>query len=233
MGGNSLVKRIYPFVKWLVLGVFVSAFFLFFLLVPAGRWDWPAAYAAVALLVSGWVLAAYRLQKYNPALFARRADALEGTPGWDHRLVWGIKFSVLGLFVLAGLDAGTVARPVAPWQGLTGTALYLLGLAIFMRSQRCNPFFEGMVRHQSEFGHKVVDTGPYRRIRHPGYLGFLLVFASVPLLLASTWAAWGLIPVMACFGLRILKEEAFLCEHLDGYSEYRGRVRYRLIPFFW
>lgn len=216
-----------------MLGVFVSAFFLFFLLVPAQRWDWPAAYATVALLVSGWVLAAYRLHKTNPILFARRAEYGEGTPDWDRRLVWCIKFSVLGVFVLAGLDSGTVARPVPLWQGLAGTGLYLTGLMTFMRSQRNNPFFEGMVRHQREFGHKVVDKGPYSRLRHPGYLGFLLVFSAIPMLLASSWAALGLIAVFACFLWRIVKEERFLCEHLDGYDDYRRRVRYRLIPFVW
>lgn len=75
-----------------------------------------------------------------------------------------------------------------------------------------------MVRHQNEFGHRVVDRGPYARLRHPGYLGFLLVFRFHPRLLGSTWAAWGLLPVLGCFVTRIVLEEAFLCEHLPGYT---------------
>jgi protein-S-isoprenylcysteine O-methyltransferase Ste14 len=219
--------------KWIVLGVLVSAFFLAFLLLPAGRLDWPAAYASVTLLVSGWVMAARRLQSSNPILFARRAEHGEGTPNWDRWLVFVLKGSVLGVFVLAGLDSGRVARLPELTLGVLGLILYLAGLKLFMASQQANPFFEGMVRHQSEFGHCVVEQGPYARIRHPGYLGFLLVFASVPCLLGSLWAAWGLLPVLACFITRIVLEERFLCEHLPGYSEYRQRVRYRLIPGLW
>ncbi|MBT9585509.1 isoprenylcysteine carboxylmethyltransferase family protein [bacterium] len=219
--------------KWIVLGLLVSGFFLAFLLLPAGRADWPAAYASVALLVSGWVLAAWRLQTTNPVLFARRAEYGEGTPNWDRWLVLVLKLSVLAVFILAGLDSGRVARLPEWWCGLLGVVLYSIGLQIFMASQKANPFFEGMVRHQTEFGHRVVDRGPYARLRHPGYLGFLLVFASIPCLLGSGWAAWGLLPVLACFVTRIVLEEVFLCEHLPGYKEYRERVCYRLIPGLW
>lgn len=216
--------------KWLVLGSVVSVFFLFFLLIPAGRWDWPAAYACILPMVSGWVWAAHRLQRDNPILFARRGHDLEGTPAWDYRLVSALKLSVLVMLVLAGLDSGRDARPLEwPW-ALAGGILYLAGLRLFVASQKANPFFEAMVRHQSEFSHRVVDRGPYGRLRHPGYLGFLLVFTAIPCVLESSWAAAALAAVWLCFLVRIIWEERFLREHLDGYEEYRKRVRSRLIP---
>ena len=219
--------------KWIVLGVLVSAFFLAFLLVPAGRLDWPAAYTSVGLLVSGWVGAAFRLHSKNPILFARRAQTGLDAPAWDHRLVFVLKLSVLAIFVLAGLDSGRVALiPPLP-SALLGCALYMGGLLLFMASQQANPFFESMVRYQPEFGHRVVERGTYSYLRHPGYLGFLLVFSSIPCLLASRWAAWGLIPVVLCFLTRIVWEERFLCQNLPGYEEYCQKVRYRLIPGVW
>lgn len=217
-------------VKWLILGLLVSTMFLAFLLIPAGRLDWPAAYVCVLPMVTGWVWAAYRLQRDNPILFARRGHDLEGTPAWDYRLVALLKVCVLAMLVLAGLDAGREARPLQwPW-ALGGGLLYLTGLKIFVASQRANPFFEAMVRHQSEFAHKVVDRGPYARVRHPGYTGFLLVFSAMPCVLESTWAAGALAAVWLCFLMRIRWEEAFLREHLDGYEDYQRRVRSRLIP---
>ena len=216
--------------KWLLLGVLVSFFFLAFLLIPAGRLDWPAAYVCVLPMVTGWVWAAYRLQRDNPILFARRGHDLEGTPAWDYRLVSLLKLSVLAMLVLAGLDSGREARPLEwPW-ALLGGVLYLAGLRIFVASQKANPFFFLLVRHQSEFSHRVVDRGPYSRLRHPGYLGFLLVFTAIPCVLESDWAAGGLMAVWLCFLMRIGWEERFLCEHLDGYEEYQKRVRSRLIP---
>lgn len=216
--------------RWLVLGLLVSVFFLAFLLIPAGRLDWPAAYVCVLPMVTGWVWAAYRLQRDNPILFARRAHDLEGTPAWDYRLVSFLKLSVLAMLVLAGLDSGRVARPLEwPW-AVAGGLLYLGGWAIFVASQKANPFFEAMVRHQSEFSHRLVDRGPYGKLRHPGYLGFLLVFTAIPCVLESSWAAGALAVVWVCFITRILWEERFLVEHLDGYEEYRKRVRNRILP---
>ena len=216
--------------KWLLLGVLVTVFFLAFLLIPAGRWDWPAAYACILPMVAGWVWAAYRLNRDNPILFSRRGHTLEGTPDWDYRLVNLLKLCVLAMLVLAGLDSGRLARPLEwPW-ALAGGALYATGWGLFVASQKANPFFEAMVRHQSEFSHRVVDRGPYSRLRHPGYLGFLLVFSAIPCVLQSTWALAALAGVWLCFGLRIVWEEQFLVDHLDGYEEYRRRVRSRLVP---
>ncbi|MFN8608988.1 MAG: isoprenylcysteine carboxylmethyltransferase family protein [Vulcanimicrobiota bacterium] len=216
--------------KWLLLGVLVSVLFLAFLLIPAGRLDWPAAYLCILPMVAGWVWAGYRLHRDNPILFARRGHELEGTPAWDYRLVALLKSCVLAMLVLAGLDSGREARPLHWPFAVSGALLYLVGLKIFVASQKANPFFESMVRHQSEFGHKVIDRGPYARVRHPGYTGFLLVFTAMACVLESSWATVALGAVWLCFLLRIQREEAFLSQHLAGYVEYQNRVPKKLIP---
>ncbi len=102
-----------------------------------------------------------------------------------------------------------------------------------IRAVSVNKFFEPLVRIQTDRGHKVIDTGPYAMIRHPGYALSFLAFLGMPLSLGSLWA---LIPaVLACLlmVLRTVWEDQTLLEELAGYKEYAQRVRYRLIPGVW
>ena len=96
-----------------------------------------------------------------------------------------------------------------------------------------NPFFEKTVRIQTERKHRVIDTGPYRFVRHPGYLGFFGWSLSAPLLLGSWWAF--LPAVLSIFGLiiRTALEDKMLYEELTGYRKYASRVCYKLIPGIW
>lgn len=207
--------------------------FLALLLAPAQRLDWPAAYLAVGLLVTGWVLAAAWLRRHNPGLFERRSELGHGTPEWDKKIVLLIRYAALAIFVLAGFDAGREARAPEWWSAALGVGLYLGGLRLYTRALTANPFFEGMVRHQVEHGHRVIDQGPYSRVRHPGYVAFVLIFSSLPCLLGSLWSLAAVGVLAALFGVRIVKEERLLAASLPGYAEYRTRVRYRLLPGVW
>ena len=100
-------------------------------------------------------------------------------------------------------------------------------------AESVNKFFEPTVRIQTDRGHKVIDTGPYALVRHPGYVAACLLFMGMPLALGSLWA---LIPaVLSCLLLvvRTILEDRTLREELSGYEEYTQRVRYRLIPGVW
>ena len=96
-----------------------------------------------------------------------------------------------------------------------------------------NPFFEKTVRIQSERGHRVVDTGPYRLVRHPGYLGFFAWILSTPLLLGSWWAFGPAVVSVAAVVVRTALEDRTLKAELPGYADYARCVRYRLIPGLW
>jgi len=96
-----------------------------------------------------------------------------------------------------------------------------------------NPFFEKTVRIQSERGHRVIDTGPYSFVRHPGYLGFAGWILSTPLLLGSWWALIPAILSTVCLVVRTALEDRTLRMELAGYEEYIHRVRYRLVPGIW
>jgi protein-S-isoprenylcysteine O-methyltransferase Ste14 len=96
-----------------------------------------------------------------------------------------------------------------------------------------NRFFSGTVRIQAERGHVVVDTGPYRIVRHPGYSGALLVFLATPVLLGAPWT--GLLTAALCLALiiRTTLEDRALREKLQGYEDYTARTRFRLVPGLW
>ena len=96
-----------------------------------------------------------------------------------------------------------------------------------------NPFFEGTIRIQREKNHNVTKTGPYKIVRHPGYLGMLLGSISLPLALGSVLAFFPLVIMIILIFIRTYYEDTTLHRELTGYSEYCKEVKYRLIPFIW
>jgi protein-S-isoprenylcysteine O-methyltransferase Ste14 len=109
----------------------------------------------------------------------------------------------------------------------------ILGLLVADWAVVSNKFFSGVVRIQKDRGHTVVTTGPYRYIRHPGYVGTILHHLATPVVLSSLWA---LIPAGLVICITIIRtafEDQTLLEELDGYKAYAKRVRYRLLPNLW
>lgn len=96
-----------------------------------------------------------------------------------------------------------------------------------------NRFFSAVVRLQTDRGHHVVTAGPYRIVRHPGYVGIIVGCMCSPIALGSWLAAVPMVPCLALFVRRTVLEDRFLRENLDGYADYANRVRYRLLPGLW
>ena len=123
--------------------------------------------------------------------------------------------------------------PMGPAWIAVGLVLLLPGSALFICAMAANAFFEGTVRIQHDRGHRVVDTGPYALVRHPGYIGFGAFAAGTSFVLGS-W--WSLLPAAGAILLlvgRTALEDRTLQRELQGYAEYTGRVRYRLVPGIW
>lgn len=219
--------------KWLLLAIIVYPLAMSPLLLAAGRWDWTPAYLGMAFLLTASIIQARQICLHNPKLFARRSQLLPEIPPWDRHLVSGLKLGVIGLLVTAGLEHRLWGEAFHPGRFCLGLVLATSGLRLLHSSQKANPFFEAYVRHQKDIGQVVVDQGPYCLVRHPGYLAYLGVFASLPCLLSSNLAWLPFLLLVLLFVVRLLKEEAFLKQNLEGYSEYCGRVRYRLVPGFW
>ena len=120
-----------------------------------------------------------------------------------------------------------------PWAWLPGIAVWLAGNVLFTWAMGVNPFFEKTVRIQTERGHRVIDTGPYAFVRHPGYLGFFGWALATRLLLGSGWAMVPALLTVAGLVVRTALEDRTLQAELAGYAEYAQRVRFRLVPGLW
>ena len=216
-------------------GVFVVILVMDLLLfVPAGRLDWPAAWI-LSLLYAVFLLgyAVWGTLK-APDLLRERSRVAENVKAWDKAIMAVYTVLLLAMLVLAGLDQGRSRRPELPLalQGLGLAGLFAAGGIIFWTVFR-NAYLGRMVRIQEDRGHQVVTGGPYRFVRHPMYVGIILLFPCMTLFLGSWWAlvAAGLIAVLVV--IRTALEDRTLQAELPGYAEYAQEVRYRLLPGVW
>ena len=151
---------------------------------------------------------------------------------WDKRILGAYFVVSIGTFVTAGLDSGRFG-----WSGrvplaitIMGAIFMLVGQFLFAVAKQANEYFSSTVRIQNDRWHKVCDKGPYRYIRHPGYLGMLVSLLAFPLLLNSYWA---FIPASGGAILLIVRtamEDRFLSQQLRGYQTYAAKTRWKLIP---
>ena len=227
--------------KILTPRTFIMVFF-FIIIVPmlplviSWQWDWWEAWVYAAINIFGFIISRYLAGRKNPDLLVERGQFLQhqNPEPWDKTLS-----PLLGLFgglvpIAAGLDArfGPSAQ-FDLWVKILAIIVILTGHALGSYALIANRFFSGMVRIQSERGHHVIDTGPYRWVRHPGYAGALMTYPVVPLLLDSWWAFIPEVLAIAIIIIRTKLEDRALQEKLEGYREYARRVRYRLIPGVW
>lgn len=186
----------------------------------------------VVFFLSVLVITLYFLKK-DPELIKNRLRAgpvaeKEGSQKIIQSLA-GILFVLV--FVVSGTDhrLGWSAVPFSVV--IAGDLLVILGLYIVFLVFRENRFSSGIIEVGK--GQRLVSTGPYAVVRHPMYAGASIMLLGIPPALGSWWAFVFVFLLMAVIVWRLLDEEKFLSEHLQGYAEYRGNTRYRLIPFIW
>jgi protein-S-isoprenylcysteine O-methyltransferase Ste14 len=215
---------------------------------------WPALMFVLAgdlRWVQGWLFALWLvglylgitiwMHRHDPALLAeRRRQATRSREGVasdraDRALVLLIFVIFAGWIAVMPLDARRYhwTSPVTIAEQAAGGALLGLSAFLLFRSVHDNTFLSGVVRVQSDRKQRVVSTGVYAVVRHPMYLGMLVMFVGAPLLLESRLALIAAAAVALILIVRIAREERLLAAQLDGYAEYRRNVRYRLIPFVW
>jgi len=186
-----------------------------------------------ALVIGAAAVALYAVATISPDLARERYHP--PTPGADGGAMRWVRPVALLALVFALVDGarGHWSAPMpAAWR-VVGVAAFLLGLAGFVYAMSVNRFFSSVVRIQDDRGHHVIDVGPYARIRHPGYVGMLMLGAALPLAFGSWWAFLAAAPMVAFTLRRVRLEDAFLKAHLPGYRGYASRVRYRLLPGVW
>lgn len=225
---TGIIKRVTTLVTFLVF----NALLLF---VSAGnfRWTWAWIFLGICLL-SVAINGAFLLRR-SPETIAERGSGLGGTRAWDRLVAGGWALSLyLALPLVSGLDARF------GWSGVISTRLHILGallvalgLELAGWAMIANAYFSTAVRIQTERGHAVCRSGPYRFVRHPGYVGFILQALGTPLLLGSWWA---LIPGLVTVILAVIRtslEDRMLQGELPGYTDFVRDVRYRLLPGVW
>lgn len=232
--GAFLARRVAPgmalLMLWalLVYGAWIIAPFL-----AAGSYRWLEGWLYLGAVVVGQSCHRLYVSRRNRELLERRQEIGAGTQRWD--FWWNLLFwpQMAAVSLVAGLDARHLWSPLSRWWWPVGLLLFAAGMAVSAWAMGCNRHFEGTVRIQREVSHTVVDTGPYRFVRHPGYLGLSLWALAGPALYRSGCA---LIPALLVVGWLVLRtalEDRFLHRELAGYADYARRTRFRLVPGIW
>lgn len=226
---RAVVKQIS--LSCLMLLVQIGVFFI-----SAGRIDIPRAWVCFGVTLVYLILSVAVLARFSPELLEQRLKMRrQGSRLWDEILMRAINLTVICVVpAVAGLDVGRFY-----WSSLSvhfavvGFGLCIVSSVLINWAMIANPYFEPTVRIQRDRNHWVITTGPYKIIRHPGYLGGILWTLSIPLIIGSLFA---FIPAAAYLLLTVIRtslEDKTLHDELNGYSEYAKRVRYRLLPRLW
>jgi protein-S-isoprenylcysteine O-methyltransferase Ste14 len=200
----------------------------------AGRVDWLWAWIFLGICIASIGVNGAILLRTSPETIAERGLAKE-TKLWDKILsaLWTLAL-MIAVPLLSGLDVrhgwtGELSSSV----NIAGAVMLSLGLGLGGWAMITNAYFSTAVRIQSDRGQTVCRTGPYRIVRHPGYVGFILQSLATPILLGSLWALVAGIAGALFIAIRTSFEDRMLQSELAGYAEFARDVRYRLIPGIW
>lgn len=210
-----------------ILGLILVMLLLF---LPAGTWNYTGGWLFVALLFVPMLVFGVLLFWKAPGLLKKRLNTREKESGQIAVVVMA-SLIFAAAFVAAGLDFRFGWTTVPEWLTWAASVLMLVSYGLYMEVVRENAYLSRTVEIQD--GQKVIDTGLYAIVRHPMYTATILLFLSIPLVLGS-WISFGVFLFYpAVIILRIRGEEKVLEEGLEGYREYKQRVKYRLLPFIW
>ena len=218
-----------------LIKLFIGTFIFFIIIfISAGRIDyWQGLiYVIIGLIM---FLLNYTVLRVDPELLNERSKPGEGTKKWD-KTILGLSFLVtISMYITVGLDSGRYHwSPDFHWSlYLPGIILTISGQLLFLIAQKQNKFFSSTVRIQTNREHIVCETGLYKFVRHPAYLGSIIQSLGFPLFFGSLWS---IIPICLSIILLITRtnlEDKTLKNELKGYLEYSAKTRYKIIPYVW
>jgi protein-S-isoprenylcysteine O-methyltransferase Ste14 len=221
--------------RWLLRETFGNLFLVAILFGIVGRWDWWNGWALAGIYLLWSLGSILFILPTNPQMLAERSRPKAGFKSWDFILVTAMGVFTLAAYVISCLDVRLGWSPHLPL-GVEIAALVICVLGydgLLLWSMIVNAFFTTVIRIQTEREHRVVTGGPYRLVRHPGYLASILTYVFTPLLLGSLW---GLIPAICAGAILVVRtglEDKTLQAELPGYQQYARRTRYRLVPGIW
>jgi protein-S-isoprenylcysteine O-methyltransferase Ste14 len=204
---------------------------LIILLVSAGTIKW--IYAWIYTLASLLVIITNAFI-FPAELISERGRKKENVEKWDNIITGIIIIPWYTIYIMAGLDIRFGwSSELALWIHITALITFILGNAFVSWAMMTNNYFSTKVRIQYDRGHTVSRGGPYRYIRHPGYLGMIIFLLSTPIILGSFWALIPASMTVILFIIRTSYEDNTLKNKLEGYKEYAEIVKYRLISGIW
>ena len=224
---RSGIKAFFAPLRWVII-----AGIIFF--ISSGEINNFRVWIYFAVYGTGGMLMSLILLKKSPQLLNDRGEVKKGTKKID--LITMITYGLFAGFItpcIAGLDYRFELSDMNNNYYLIGIWLYIVSAIFVAWPMLYNPYFEGTIRIQNEKGHKVIDSGPYRIVRHPGYLGMLIGSLSFPFAFNS-WISF--IPVGIMIILVFIRtnfEDKILIKELEGYKNYTDKVKYRIIPYLW
>lgn len=221
---GKLKKMIFLFFP---LGIIVVGLMLF---LPAGSLNFWQAWVFMAVLFVPVIFVVSYFLKHDPALLVRRMQFKEKEVRQKLIIKLANLFFFIG-FLIPGFDYRYGWSNVPVWLVILSDVVIFLGYAIVFFVFKENSYTSRIIEVQK--GQKLITTGPYSVVRHPMYVGVILMYLFMPLALGSYWAMIFFVPVIALILARTMDEERVLLKGLKGYKEYAKKVRYRLIPGVW
>jgi protein-S-isoprenylcysteine O-methyltransferase Ste14 len=216
--------------KSAVVGLIVLGVIVF---LPAGTLAYWQGWAFIVVFTVSTNLIGLYLARNDPALLERRmkvGPAAETRP--LQKAIIAIAFAgAIALVIISALDHRVGWSHAPAWIAVLGNVLVALGLMIDLVVFRANSYGASTIEKMA--GQHVITTGPYALVRHPMYVGVLILVIGTPLALGSYWGLLFLLLNVPILVLRILDEERMLASELDGYTTYMHTVRYRLVPGLW
>jgi len=221
------VKLFFQAISKFLLGVILVGVLIF---LSAGTLEFLNGWLLMGILFVPMFFAGIVMMIKNPELLTKRLDAKEKQR--EQSIV--VKLSglmFLAGFVVAGLGFRFNWYTLPTWASIVGAALFLVAYLLYAEVLRENTYLSRTVEVQK--GQKVIDTGLYAVVRHPMYSVTLLLFLSMPIVLGSVYSFIIFLAYPFIIVKRLKNEEKLLEKELEGYKEYKAKVKYRLIPFIW
>lgn len=210
-----------------LFGLFMVFILLF---IPAGTFKFYNGWLFIFILFIPMLISGMVLYLKNPRLLKRRLNSKENKPG-QKRLVYISLVMFISSFIAAGLNFRFKWLILPKWLVFSVAAVFFISYLMYAEVIRENEYLSRTV--SVEENQKVIDYGLYKFVRHPMYLASIFMFLSMPIMLGSLYSFFILLIYPAIVVVRIKNEEEFLEKNLKGYTEYKKRVKYRLIPFVW
>ena len=197
---------------------------------PAGTINYPGGWLFCGLLFIPMLILGIVLYLKAPELLKKRLDSKEKEKTQKGVVAFsGLAF--LLSFLLSGLDFRFGWSEVPTWLTIVASAVFLISYGIYAEVMRENAYLSRNIKVQE--GQKLIDTGLYGIVRHPMYTATVFMFTAIPLVLGSWYGLAVMLTYPVVIAVRLLNEEKVLSEGLEGYIDYKKKVKYRLLPFIW